>query len=105
MSLQEPVSVSLSALNLAIQFHGWISFFILVYYKLPLTDNRKTYYQYTGLWHLYGVLAMNCWFWAAVFHSRFVYALFILLFENQTFASVLMVIIYVLELFNLLGCK
>ncbi|XP_057526744.1 uncharacterized protein LOC130805922 isoform X1 [Amaranthus tricolor] len=68
--IQEPVSVSLSALNLAIQFHGWISFFILVYYKLPLTDNRKTYYEYTGVWHLYGVLAMNCWFWAAVFHSR-----------------------------------
>ncbi|XP_021841098.2 uncharacterized protein [Spinacia oleracea] len=68
--IQEPVSVSFSALNLAIQFHGWISFFILVNYKLPLTDNRKTYYEYSGLWHIYGVLEMNCWFWAPVFHSR-----------------------------------
>ncbi|XP_056691948.1 uncharacterized protein [Spinacia oleracea] len=66
--IQEPVSFS--ALNLAIQFHGWISFFILVNYKLPLTDNRKTYYEYSGLWHIYGVLAMNCWFWAPVFHIR-----------------------------------
>eukprot|EP00257_Ricinus_communis_P019095 XP_015577980.1 post-GPI attachment to proteins factor 3 [Ricinus communis] len=28
--IQEPVSVALSALNLAIQFHGWVSFFILI---------------------------------------------------------------------------
>ncbi|XP_074319637.1 uncharacterized protein LOC141656586 [Silene latifolia] len=68
--IQEPVSVTLSALNLSIQFHGWISFFILVYYKLPLMLNQKTYYEYTGLWHIYGILAMNCWFWTAVFHSR-----------------------------------
>ncbi|KAH9621117.1 hypothetical protein KSS87_008382 [Heliosperma pusillum] len=68
--IQEPVSVALSVLNLAIQFHGWISFFILVYYKLPMMNNAKTYYEYTGLWHVYGVLAMNCWFWTAVFHSR-----------------------------------
>ncbi|XP_056685371.1 uncharacterized protein [Spinacia oleracea] len=68
--IQEPVSISFSSLNLAIQFHGWISFFILINYKLPLTDNRKTYYEYSGLWHIYGVLAMNCWFWAPVFHSR-----------------------------------
>ncbi|GLT74365.1 hypothetical protein SLA2020_461680 [Shorea laevis] len=68
--IQEPVSVALSALNLAMQFHGWLSFFILVYYKLPLRPNKRTYYEYTGLWHIYGILAMNCWFWSAVFHSR-----------------------------------
>uniref|UniRef100_A0A5B7B235 Post-GPI attachment to proteins factor 3 n=1 Tax=Davidia involucrata TaxID=16924 RepID=A0A5B7B235_DAVIN len=68
--IQEPVSVALSALNLAMQFHGWLSFFILVYYKLPLQPNRKTYYKYTGLWHIYGILSMNSWFWSAVFHSR-----------------------------------
>ncbi|KAJ6358439.1 hypothetical protein OIU76_000196 [Salix suchowensis] len=67
---QEPVSVALSALNLAIQFHGWVSFFILIYYKLPLTPSKKTYYEYTGLWHIYGILSMNLWFWSAVFHSR-----------------------------------
>ncbi|GMH18416.1 hypothetical protein Nepgr_020257 [Nepenthes gracilis] len=69
-AIQEPVSLALSMLNLGIQFHGWISFFILVYYKLPLKDNRKPYYEFTGLWHLYGILAMNAWFWSAVFHSR-----------------------------------
>lgn len=67
--IQEPVSVALSTLNLAIQFHGWISFFILVYYKLPL-KNRRTYYEFTGLCHIYGILAMNSWFWTAVFHGR-----------------------------------
>ncbi|KAF5947670.1 hypothetical protein HYC85_013627 [Camellia sinensis] len=68
--IQEPVSVALSALNLAMQFHGWVSFFILVNYKLPLRPNKKTYYEYTGLFHIYGLLAMNCWLWSAVFHSR-----------------------------------
>lgn len=68
--IQEPVAVALSALNLAMQFHGWISFFILLYYKLPLRPNKKTYYEYTGLWHIYAILSMNSWFWSAVFHSR-----------------------------------
>lgn len=68
--LQEPASVVFSALNLSVQFHGWLSFFILVYYKLPLKPNRGTFYDYTGLWHIYGLLSMNSWFWSAVFHSR-----------------------------------
>lgn len=68
--IQEPVAVALATLNLAVQFHGWISFFILLYYKLPLKPNKKTYYEYTGLWHIYGVLAMNSWFWNAAFHCR-----------------------------------
>ncbi|GAB4858658.1 hypothetical protein Ancab_010130 [Ancistrocladus abbreviatus] len=68
--IQEPVSVALSALNLAVQFHSWISFFILVYYKLPLKDNGRAYYEFTDLWHVHGILAMNTWFWSAVFHSR-----------------------------------
>lgn len=68
--IQEPVSVALSGLNLAMQFQGWVSFFILVNYRLPLRPDRKTYYEYTGLWHIYGVLSMNAWFWSAVFHSR-----------------------------------
>ncbi|RWR87591.1 post-GPI attachment to proteins factor 3-like protein [Cinnamomum micranthum f. kanehirae] len=69
--IQEPVSVALSVLNLAMQFHGWLSFFVLLYYKLPLRpQTRKTYYEFTGLWHIYGLLSMNSWFWSAVFHSR-----------------------------------
>ncbi|KAF8008607.1 hypothetical protein BT93_K2314 [Corymbia citriodora subsp. variegata] len=67
---QEPVSVAFSALNLAMHFHGWLSFFILMYYKLPLRPEKRTYYDYTNLWHVYGLLAMNSWFWSAVFHSR-----------------------------------
>ncbi|XP_068669706.1 uncharacterized protein [Aristolochia californica] len=70
--LQEPVSVALSALTLATHFHGWLSFFVLLYYKLPLRpDSKKTYYEYSGFWHIYGLLAMNSWFWSAVSHSRY----------------------------------
>ncbi|KAK4431538.1 Post-GPI attachment to proteins factor 3 [Sesamum alatum] len=68
--IQEPVSVALSALNLAVHFQGWVSFFILVNYKLPFRPNKKTYYEYTGLWNIYAIFAMNAWFWSAVFHSR-----------------------------------
>ncbi|XP_022888318.1 post-GPI attachment to proteins factor 3-like isoform X1 [Olea europaea var. sylvestris] len=68
--IQEPVSVALSALNLAVQFHGWVSFFILVNYKLPFRPNKSTFYEYTGMWHLYAIFAMNTWFWSAVFHSQ-----------------------------------
>ncbi|KAE8679054.1 hypothetical protein F3Y22_tig00111402pilonHSYRG00738 [Hibiscus syriacus] len=34
--IQEPASVAFFALNLATHFHGWLSFFILLYYNLPL---------------------------------------------------------------------
>ncbi|KAI7735911.1 hypothetical protein M8C21_030567 [Ambrosia artemisiifolia] len=68
--IEEPMAVALSALNLAVQFHGWVSFFILVNYKLPLSPTRQTYYEYTGLWHIYGTLSMNFLFWSAVYHSR-----------------------------------
>ncbi|MQM05166.1 hypothetical protein Taro_037972 [Colocasia esculenta] len=68
---QEPVSAALSALNLIMHFNGWLSFFLLLYYKLPLRpQSKRTYYEYTGLWHIYGLLAMNAWFWSAIFHSR-----------------------------------
>ncbi|CAI9274463.1 unnamed protein product [Lactuca saligna] len=68
--IQEPASVAFSALNLAMHFHGWLSFFILLHYKLPMKPDKKPYYDYAGLWHLYGLLALNSWFWSAVFHSR-----------------------------------
>ncbi|KAL1324161.1 hypothetical protein HN51_034333 [Arachis hypogaea] len=68
--MQEPASVAFSALNLAMHFHGWISFFILLYYKLPLKYGKKPYYEYSGLWHIYALLSLNSWFWSAVFHSR-----------------------------------
>ncbi|GFY83248.1 Per1-like family protein [Actinidia rufa] len=48
---------ALSALNLAMQFQGWVSFFILVNYKFPLRPNKRTYYEYMGLLHMYALLA------------------------------------------------
>jgi post-GPI attachment to proteins factor 3 len=69
-SFQEPLSAALSALTLIVQFNGWLSFFLLLYYKLPVRPGtHKTYYEYTGLWHIYGLLAMNSWFWSAIYHS------------------------------------
>ncbi|EPS57354.1 hypothetical protein M569_17464 [Genlisea aurea] len=68
--IQEPASVAFSAMNLAVQFHGWVSFIILVNYKLPFRPNKNTYYEYTGLWHAYALFALNSWFWSAVFHMR-----------------------------------
>lgn len=69
LGLQEPVSVALSILNLLMHFSGWLSFYILLQYKLPLKQD-ETYYEYTNLWHIYGFLSLNSWFWSAVFHSR-----------------------------------
>ncbi|XP_075653873.1 uncharacterized protein LOC142624220 [Castanea sativa] len=57
-------------MSIALLEHGWVSFFILLYYKLPLRPDKRTYYEYTGLWHISGILSMNSWFWSAVFHSR-----------------------------------
>ncbi|XP_016463475.1 uncharacterized protein LOC107786502 [Nicotiana tabacum] len=68
--LQEPVSVAFSVLNLAMHFHGWLSFFMLIYYKLRSKGDEKTCYNYTCLWHIYAFLSMNSWLWSAVFHSR-----------------------------------
>lgn len=73
---QEPVSVALSVINLAVQFHGWVSFFVLVNYKLPFRPNKQTYYEYTGLCNIYAILAKNAWFRSAVFHSRWVFSVF-----------------------------
>ncbi|XP_072988277.1 uncharacterized protein [Typha latifolia] len=68
---QEPVSAALSALNLLVQFNGWLSFFLLLYYKLPLRpQSHRTYYEFTCLWHIYGLLSMNAWFWSAIHHCQ-----------------------------------
>lgn len=67
---QEPASAVLSAINLIMHFNGWLSFFLHVYYKLPMNQDKKPYYEYTSLWLVYGLLSMNAWFWSAIFHSR-----------------------------------
>ncbi|KAM1332335.1 hypothetical protein FF1_008404 [Malus domestica] len=68
--IQEPASVAFSVLNLATHFHGWISFFILLYYNLPLRRDKKTYYYFASLWHIYALLSLTSWFASAVFHSK-----------------------------------
>lgn len=69
---QEPLSAALSAVNLLMHFTGWLSFFLLVKYKLPLRpQTKRTYYEYTSLWHIYAILSMNAWFWSSIFHTRY----------------------------------
>ncbi|KAG2279593.1 hypothetical protein Bca52824_050813, partial [Brassica carinata] len=41
-----PASVAFSVLSLAMHFHGWLSFFVTLYYKLPLKQDRTGYYEY-----------------------------------------------------------
>ncbi|CAN6191474.1 unnamed protein product [Urochloa humidicola] len=68
---QEPLSAALSAMNLLMHFTGWLSFFLLVKYKLPFRpETKRTYYEYTSLWHIYAILSMNAWFWSSIFHTR-----------------------------------
>ncbi|XP_037427130.1 post-GPI attachment to proteins factor 3-like [Triticum dicoccoides] len=68
---QEPLSAALSALNLLMHFTGWLSFYLLVKCRLPLRpQTKRTYYEYTGLWHIYAILSMNAWIWSSVFHTR-----------------------------------
>jgi hypothetical protein len=59
-------------MNLLMHFTGWLSFFLLVNYKLPLRpQTNRTYYEYTGLWHINAILSMNAWFWSSIFHTRY----------------------------------
>ncbi|KAG2256624.1 hypothetical protein Bca52824_075918 [Brassica carinata] len=43
---QDPPSVTFSVLSLAMHFHGWLSFFITLYYKLSLKQDKTGYYEY-----------------------------------------------------------
>ncbi|KAI3466331.1 hypothetical protein Pfo_022994 [Paulownia fortunei] len=58
------VSVAFSALNLAMHFHGWHSFFSLLCSNLKC--DKRPFYDYTGLWNIYGLLFTNSWFWSSV---------------------------------------
>ncbi|XP_047311039.1 post-GPI attachment to proteins factor 3-like [Impatiens glandulifera] len=68
--IQEPASVVFSALNLAMHFYGWLSFFKLIFHKLPVRPDKKPYYEYSSLWHIYAFLSMSSWFWSVVFHYK-----------------------------------
>ncbi|KAJ0968831.1 hypothetical protein J5N97_021708 [Dioscorea zingiberensis] len=69
---QEPVSAIISALSLVVQFKYWHSFYQFLHYKLPLRpQSQRTYYEFTGLWHISCLLSMNSSFWGAILHSRY----------------------------------
>ncbi|KAL3627098.1 hypothetical protein CASFOL_028461 [Castilleja foliolosa] len=70
LGFQEPLFVLFSALNLFMHFHGLLSYYSLVYDRLPLKPDKKPFYDHAGLWRIYGLLSINAWFWSAVFHSR-----------------------------------
>ncbi|KAL2610783.1 hypothetical protein R1flu_022475 [Riccia fluitans] len=74
LSLQEPASVLLSLLNLLVHLYGVVSFYLLVHYQLPQRalqlGGKSPYYEFWGIWILYGLLSINSWLWSAVFHSR-----------------------------------
>ncbi|MED6138922.1 hypothetical protein PIB30_079075 [Stylosanthes scabra] len=68
--IEEPGSVAFSALNLAMHFHGWLSFISFLQNKLPLKVGRKAHCGYACLWHVHGLLALNAFFWSIVSHTR-----------------------------------
>uniref|UniRef100_A0A803QU54 Post-GPI attachment to proteins factor 3 n=2 Tax=Cannabis sativa TaxID=3483 RepID=A0A803QU54_CANSA len=98
--IQEPASVIFSLLNLAMNFHGWLSFFILVNYKLPLKGDKKAYYEFASLWHIYGLLTMNSWLWSAVSHCRDVE-----LMEKLDYSSTVVLLGYSLIVAILRSCN
>uniref|UniRef100_A0A0D3EA91 Post-GPI attachment to proteins factor 3 n=1 Tax=Brassica oleracea var. oleracea TaxID=109376 RepID=A0A0D3EA91_BRAOL len=51
---QNPASVTFSVLSLAVHFHGWLSFFITLYYKLPLKQDRTVFHtRYSSTHYFY----------------------------------------------------
>lgn len=70
--LQEPASVVFSIANFVMHLEGLLSFASLVFNKLPQRHQGKwsPFYEYSTLWMIYGLLAINSWFWSAIFHSR-----------------------------------
>ncbi|BBN16992.1 post-GPI attachment to proteins factor 3 [Marchantia polymorpha subsp. ruderalis] len=74
LNLQEPASVFFSVLNLLVHLQGVVSFYFLVHYKLPQRalqlGGKSPYYEFWGIWIIYGLLSINSWLWSAVFHSR-----------------------------------
>ncbi|EMS64956.1 hypothetical protein TRIUR3_20884 [Triticum urartu] len=59
-----------------VKYHGkWpfkrVSVFQACFGLLPLRpQTKRTYYEYTGLWHIYAILSLNAWFWSTIFHTR-----------------------------------
>ncbi|KAL6865250.1 hypothetical protein ACP4OV_016401 [Aristida adscensionis] len=48
-----------------VKYHGKWPFL-----RISVFQTKRTYYEYTGLWHIYAILSMNAWFWSSVFHTR-----------------------------------
>ncbi|VAI39812.1 unnamed protein product [Triticum turgidum subsp. durum] len=59
-----------------VKYHGkWpfkrVSVFQACFGLLPRRpQTKRTYYEYTGLWHIYAILSLNAWFWSTIFHTR-----------------------------------
>ncbi|EFJ33756.1 hypothetical protein SELMODRAFT_167352 [Selaginella moellendorffii] len=67
--VQEPAAVFFSLLNLFAHVWGLGSFLSTVYYELP-RGRKGPYYEFVGLWTVYGLLSIHSWFWSVVFHTR-----------------------------------
>ncbi|XP_013624199.1 PREDICTED: post-GPI attachment to proteins factor 3-like [Brassica oleracea var. oleracea] len=50
---QDPASVTFSVLSLAMHFHGWLSFFITLYYKFPLKQDRTVFHTRESSTHYF----------------------------------------------------
>lgn len=70
--MQEPASVLFSVLNFLSTLFGLLKYIRLVFWKLPRKPmgDKGPLYDYAGLWVVYGAIALNSWFWSAVFHAR-----------------------------------
>ncbi|KAI3775717.1 hypothetical protein L1987_45467 [Smallanthus sonchifolius] len=51
---KEPASVAFSALNMAMHFHGWLSFFILLHYSLLGTPTKEDWPDVTTRLKVWG---------------------------------------------------
>lgn len=72
LGFQEFASSSFSMLNLLANLFGLLTFLRLVDFKLPRkpVGDKGPHYEYAGLFAIYGVFAVNAWFWSAAFHAR-----------------------------------
>ncbi|KAH6554528.1 hypothetical protein KP509_1Z327900 [Ceratopteris richardii] len=70
---------------------GLVSFLRLICNELPQKHQgkRSPYYEYAIHWTVYGILAINSWFWSVIFHSRDV-----VLTERMDYCSAILVIGY-----------
>ncbi|KAF4365682.1 hypothetical protein F8388_007515 [Cannabis sativa] len=62
--------------------------------------DKKAYYEFASLWHIYGLLTMNSWLWSAVSHCRDVE-----LMEKLDYSSTVVLLGYSLIVAILRSCN